>query len=176
MTDYDFARKLARVERAVGEVERLVSGAGLDASRELLHAVLDVHRDAVQELVQALGAADGMLPPSLGRPKVAWLLGLHGINPDPLEFRVEDVLRATSAALSVSARAELVAVDGERVRVRIEGGGEESRRLLARAVERALAELAPEASITIDGVTLARRESELFALERLVPRREVRSP
>ena len=114
MTDHDFARKLARVERAVSEVERLVSDAGLDASRELLHAV--------------------------------------------------------------SARAELVAVDGERVRVRIEGGGEESRRLLARAVERALAELAPEASITIDGVTLARRESQPFALGRLVPRREVRSP
>jgi hypothetical protein len=176
MAEHDFPKKLERVERAVTSVERLLDGAGLDAARELVAAVLDVHRDALEELVEAAGGPSGeSLVAVACRPRVAWLLGLHGINPDPLEGRAREALRA-ARAVPGGGRAEIVRVDGERVTVRVMDGSEDGRRLLARAVERAMAELAPEAEVQFEGLLPEPREPALLPAERLVRRGEARSP
>jgi hypothetical protein len=172
MADDDFSRKLARVDRAVAEVERLVSGQGLEASRKLVSAVLDVHKDALEELVRALETSSDGFAALACRPRIVWLLGLHGINPDPLEGRAREALRAARALPGTAGRAEIVAVDGERVSVRVLGGSDDARRVLARAVERAMAELAPEAELAIEGAGPEAREPELFSADRLVRRRE----
>ncbi|HEX6273538.1 MAG TPA: hypothetical protein VFZ53_10865 [Polyangiaceae bacterium] len=175
MTD-DFSKKLARIDRAVATVERLVEGEGLEAARALVSAVLDVHKDALEELVRAMEGSDEGFVALACRPRIAWLLGLHGINPDPLEGRAREALRAARAVPGTAGRAEIVEVDGERVSVRVLGGSDDGRRVLARAVERAMAELAPEAELAIEGVGAEPREPELFPAERLVRHREGLEP
>jgi hypothetical protein len=170
-----FAQKLGRVERAVGEVERLLQGEGLEAARALVTAVLEVHREALEELVLAAGGPEKLTAALEGRPKVAWLFGLHGMSPSPLEGRAHEALRAAHAVPASTARAELVNVAGDRVTVRVAGGIEDARRLLARAVERTMAELAPEAEVVIEGVG-SPEAPELFSAERLVRRREESLP
>jgi hypothetical protein len=171
MADDDFSKKLARVDRAVADVERVLDGERLEAARALVSAVLDVHKDALEELVHALETSGDGFVALACRPRIAWLLGLHGINPDPLEGRAREALRAARAVPGTAGRAEILAVEGERVSVRVLGGSHDGRRVLARAVERAMAELAPEAELAIEGVAEP-REPDLYSVERLVRRRE----
>lgn len=174
MSHDDFPQKLERVERAVAEVERLARGEVLEATRTLVRALLDVHKDALHELFTAGEGPSDALVALACRPRIAWLLGLHGINPDPLEGRAREAVRTARSVAPPGARAEIVSIEEEAVKVRVLGAAEDSRRLLARAVERSMAELAPEAEVTFEGVAAEPRDSDLVAPERLV-RREVRS-
>ena len=70
----------------------------------------------------------------------------------------------------------IVRVEGERVSVRVIGGSEDGRRLLASAVERTMAELAPEAELAFEGLAPEPNEPELFADERLLRLGEVPPP
>jgi hypothetical protein len=171
----DFSEKLKRIDHAMAAVERLLEGERLEATRTLVSAILDVHHDALEELFAAAsGSAGDALAGLACRPRIAWLLGLHGVNPDPLEDRVREALRVARSVPGTGGRAEVVRVEGELVSVRVMGGNADGRRLLARAVERSMAELAPEAELAFEGV--AEPQQDLFAVERLVRRREVPPP
>jgi hypothetical protein len=167
-----FEKKLAELEQKVADVERRLSGDDLDAARSLVRTLLDVHRDALEELLAAPGASEALLRGELARRrKVSWLFGLHGLNPRALSERASEALGLAVASLASSASAELVAVAGERVDVRIRGGAAEARTLLARAVERAMLGLAPEAELALDVEPEAPAAPVLLAPERLVRRR-----
>ena len=173
----DFSQKLRRIDRAMADVEFLLDGERLEAARALVSAILDVHHDALEELFEAAsGSAGDALVALACRPRIAWMLGLHGVNPDPLEGRAREALRAARSAPGSGGRAEIVRVEGERVSVRVIDGSEDGRRLLARAVERAMAELAPEAELAFEGLAPEPSEPGLFAVTRVVRRREVPPP
>ena len=174
----DFSQKLRRINRAIANVEFLLDGERLEAARALVGAILDVHHDALEELFEAAasGSAGDALVALACRPRIAWLLGLHGVNPDPLEGRAQEALRAARAVPGSGGRAEIVRVEGERVSVRVIGGSEDGRRLLASAVERTMAELAPEAELAFEGLAPEPNEPELFADERLLRLGEVPPP
>jgi hypothetical protein len=166
MGDDRFSSNLARVEQAVKDVERLLKGEGLEAARALVSALLEVHREALEELFQASsGPRTEACRRVISRPKVAWLLGLHGVNPEPLDWRARLALDATSTAPENDARAEIVSVDGEVVTVRVFGENEDERRLLAGAVERALMEIAPEANLVFEGAEPPPLDSGHFTLD-----------
>jgi hypothetical protein len=122
MSHDDFPQKLERVERAVAEVERLARGEVLEATRTLVRAILDVHKDALRELFTADESATNEALAALAcRPRIAWLLGLHGINPDPLEGRAREAVRTARSVAPPGARAEVVSVEDEAVKVRVLG-------------------------------------------------------
>jgi hypothetical protein len=161
-----FSSSLTRVEQAVKDVERLLKGEGLEAARTLVSALLEVHREALEELFQPSNEPrTEAYRRILCRPKVAWLLGLHGVNPEPLAGRARVALDAASVAPETRARAEIVTVDDEKVVVRIVGDSEGERRELAGVVERALSEVAPEATIVFEGAEPPPLDSGLFSLD-----------
>jgi hypothetical protein len=164
--DDRFSSNLARVEQAVKDVERLLKGEGLEAARTLVSALLEVHREALEELFQPSNEPrTEACRRILCRPKVAWLLGLHGVNPEPLAGRARVALDTASVAPETRARAEILAVDKERITVRIVGENEAERRELAGVVERALSEVAPEANVVFEGAEPPPLDSGLFALD-----------
>ena len=73
--------------------------------------------------------------------------------------------RTASVAPETRARAEILTVTDEKVTVRIVGEDEDERRELAGLVERALAEVAPEANVVFEGTDPPPLDSGLFALE-----------
>jgi hypothetical protein len=175
--DDAFANKLQRVERAMASAERLLDAAGLEVARELVTAILDVHHDALEDLIEAVEGATGEAVVTIAcRPRVAWLLGLHGINPDPLEGRAHEALRAASVAPGDDGRAEIVRVEGERVSVRVLGTTEAGRRRLTDSVERQMAALAPEAELVFEGLPSEPNVAPLYEAARLVRRRGDAAP
>jgi hypothetical protein len=173
-----FDQKLHELEHSVAEVERRLTGDGLEAARALVSAVLAVHRDALEDFVEASCGADPARLASLAnRPKIAWLLGLHGLNREPLAERAEAALRLAADVVK-GANAEVVAVEGERVKVRVRAGAAEASVLLERAIERAMLGVAPEAALEFESESprAAPRAPELLPAEQLVRRRTVPSP
>jgi hypothetical protein len=164
--DDRFSSNLARVEQAVKDVERLLKGEGLEAARSLVAALLEVHREALEDLFQPSNEPrTEACRRILCRPKVAWLLGLHGVNPEPLAGRARVALDAASVAPETRARAEILSVDDERITVRVVGENEDERRELAGVVERALSEVAPEANVVFEGAEPTPLDSGLFELD-----------
>lgn len=161
-----FSSNLARVEQAVKDVERLLRGEGLEAARALVSALLEVHREALEDLFHASESQrTEACRKILCRPKVAWLLGLHGVNPEPLAGRAREALDATLVAPENGASAELVSVEGEVITVRVSGENEDERRLLAGAIEHSLTEIAPEANVVFEGADPPPLDSGLFSLD-----------
>ncbi|HVR21272.1 MAG TPA: hypothetical protein VMS65_16275 [Polyangiaceae bacterium] len=108
----DFSQKLRRIDRAMADVEFLLDGERLEAARALVSAILDVHHDALEELFEAAsGSAGDALVALACRPRIAWLLGLHGVKPDPLEGRAREAELAFELLAPKPGEPELFAVE-----------------------------------------------------------------
>lgn len=112
----------------IGRIETLLGGAEPPAV-ELAQALLDLYGEG---LTRIMAAADDDLAARLADDDVvAHLLLLHDLHPVDVRTRVEEALRGTGA--------ELVAVEGDLVRLRLDGC-----HCSAGTVERAVRDAAPE--------------------------------
>ncbi|MFI6924840.1 hypothetical protein ACIBIZ_33190 [Nonomuraea spiralis] len=114
----------------IGRIESLLERAEPPAV-ELAQALLDLYGEG---LTRIMAAADDDLAARLADDDVvAHLLLLHDLHPIDVRTRVEDALRGTGA--------EVVSVDGDLVRVRLDDDGG---RCSADAARRAVRDAAPE--------------------------------
>ncbi|MER6575558.1 hypothetical protein [Nonomuraea sp. NPDC001023] len=112
----------------IGRIESLLERAEPPAV-ELAQALLDLYGEG---LTRIMAAADDDLAARLAADDVvAHLLLLHDLHPIDVRTRVEDALRGTGA--------EVVAVEGDLVRLRLPDDGSS-----ADAVRRAVRDAAPE--------------------------------
>src|SRR5258706_5654551 len=82
------------LERTIDAVERRLSGEPLASARDLVRAVLDVHRMAISDLVQSMRGAGLDFPRDVTRrPAVAWLLALHDLMPESIADRAREAVR-----------------------------------------------------------------------------------
>ncbi|MFI9595889.1 hypothetical protein [Nonomuraea sp. NPDC052265] len=120
----------------IGRIESLLERAEPPAV-ELAEALLDLYGEG---LTRIMAAADDDLAARLAADDVvAHLLLLHDLHPIDVRTRVEDALRGTGA--------EVVAVEGDLVRLRLGGGsdgGGSDDDGSADAVRRAVRDAAPE--------------------------------
>ena len=132
--------RMARIEELLGKLEAAPEPARSGA-REVVAAVLEVHRAALARLVEKLDA--GALRACLEDELVASVLILHDLHPDPLAVRVERALGQLDPSL------ELVSVEEGQVRVRAAGASPAVRR----AVEETVCQAAPDAAgvVIVDG-------------------------
>jgi hypothetical protein len=149
----DFAASMARLEELLARAEQCCSPESLPVVRELVRALLEVHRVGIAELLRALDegspAPGDVIQAAAERRAVAGLLLMHDLHPDALATRVARALRDANAAGTGAAVAELVGIDGADVRVRI-SGKPAAARLLANVAERALCERAPDGAVHLD--------------------------
>lgn len=132
----------------VAKVQDLPDAVARNTALDLVQAVMDLHAEALGRALEIVAEANGgsEVMEALGADAVvSGILLLHDLHPLGLEARVRRALdRPEFRARGASA--ELLAVDGENVRVKIEGG-----HALREAVETALSEAAPDAVIEIEG-------------------------
>jgi hypothetical protein len=151
-----FALHMKALEERLLEVERSRAPAELEGVRALVRAVLDVHQSGLREILEVVhGAsqADGtpVLRALCERPSIASLLLLHELHPADFAARIERAVREANDSAGGAVRACVAAIDGRRVRLRIEGGPAAAALLLRRVLERLTCEYAPDAVVEIEG-------------------------
>jgi hypothetical protein len=144
---------MERLTALLERVEQNASAEALEPAREVARAVLDVHEAGLRALLALVEqhAPEARKALELD-PGVLSLLAMHGLCDAPLRERVAEAIGEANALLGAQARATLAALDGEHVRVQIEGREHAARELMQRSVERLLAEHAPDAIVEYAGV------------------------
>lgn len=150
--------RLARVEELVGELAGLPDLGGRAIAEEVIGTVLELHGAALARLLEIVavhGAEDrqdgsALLARVASDPLVRDVLLLHGLHPVDLRTRVEQALESVRPYMrSHGGGVELVEVEGDVVRIRLEGhckGCPSSTMTLKLAVEKAIWEAAPDCS------------------------------
>jgi Fe-S cluster biogenesis protein NfuA/nitrite reductase/ring-hydroxylating ferredoxin subunit len=159
----EFERRIAAIEELVHRLETGSDPAALAAARMLVAAVMELHREAMDRTLAAVGrggAASASILDSLTRDDlVASVLLLHDLHPADLETRVRGALDKTRPYLkSHGGNVELVGIESSGVvRLRLEGschGCPSSSLTLKLAIEQAIKEAAPDVSaIEVEGRT-----------------------
>ncbi len=132
----------SQLDELVQQVNALQESRARDIALQLAQGILDLHADALERLMELVSETDGgaaLLEAFAADPKVGGVLLLHDLHPQDLETRVRRALDDPAFRMR-GATAELISVEGARVRVRIEGGG-----ALRSAVEEAVWGAAPDA-------------------------------
>jgi PAS domain-containing protein len=172
------AAALLRIERVIGELERLPDANAREKAREAVRAVLDLHRAGLARLIELTQREQGgqAWVDRLGSdPLLGSLLALHDLHPHDLRERVEQALAKLAPELAeagVSAR--FARIDGERVEVVLTRGARTGRgdQGLLQTLEAAIGEAAPE----VVAVVLEVEEAAIVPVEALVRRgREARA-
>lgn len=114
MLDASGRQRIAEIESLVAEVERLDDPGARAGARAIVAAILDLHRAALERIVEGAAAAAGTgLLDRLSRDElVAAVLVLHGLHPVGVETRVRQAaarLRARGSDVEVAAVAGGVA-------------------------------------------------------------------
>lgn len=144
---------MERLSALLERVESDVSAEALEPAREIARAVLDVHEAGLRALLAIVEQTAPGARKALERdPGVLSLLAMHGLCEAGIAERVEAALSEANEALSAQAHATITAVDGEHVRIQIDGREHAARELMQRSVERLLAERAPDAIAEYAGV------------------------
>ncbi|WP_329084493.1 NifU family protein [Streptosporangium sp. NBC_01469] len=164
-----------RVEALIADLGALSDAVTRAKAEDLVRALVELYGaglERVVEIVTEAGAAE-VLGRMVGDPLVSGLLVLHDLHPLSTAERVRDALDTVRPHLgSHEGGVELLGVgeDGI-VRLRLEGtchGCPSSRITVTDAIERAIAQAAPEvAGVEVEGVTGGR--SELLQIQRLAP-------
>lgn len=160
----DLQARLARIEGLVAEMDALADPAARVVASEVIKTILDLHREALERMLASVAASgedgDFLLAGFGADPLVGPVLLLHGLHPVDLRHRVEKALESVRPYMrSHSGGVELLSVDGDVVRLRLEGschGCPSSAMTMRLAVEKAIFEAAPDiASIEVEGVAEA---------------------
>jgi Fe-S cluster biogenesis protein NfuA len=167
----ELAQRMQRIEALTQQLERCADQAARTASQELVAVLLEMHAAGLAKMLELLsaGGAEGVLSAFAADNLVASLLLLHGLHPDSLEVRVQRALeRARPVLTSHQVEAEVLALDGGVVRLRLNGSDNTSpsRSAAVRlALEEAIFEFAPEIlDVEIDGLPTVNTEDRRFAL------------
>src|SRR5262245_40748649 len=90
-----FRKRLGRIEALLHEVERYADPAAREHTRELVQAVLGLHGDGLERILETVAEGESGLATidALGRDDlVGGLLLLHGLHPVDVETRVRQAL------------------------------------------------------------------------------------
>ena len=157
----EFDRRLAQVETLIGELDALPDGDARKTAVEAVQALLELHGDALDrllELVAAKGETGEVVLLELAADEmVGGLLLLHGLHPRTLEERVLGALAKVRPYLgSHGGNVELLGLRDGVARLRLEGschGCPSSTLTLKYAIEKEIAEAAPDlVDIVVEGV------------------------
>jgi hypothetical protein len=144
------------MERLTALLERLENDASpeaLEPAREVARAVLDVHEAGLRALLAIVERQAPEVRKALEQdPGVLSLLAMHGLCEAGIAERVAAAVQTANNTLAAQAHATVAAVDGEHVRIQIDGREHAARELMQRSVERLLAEHAPDAIAEYTGV------------------------
>ncbi|HEX4340431.1 MAG TPA: hypothetical protein VH062_31195 [Polyangiaceae bacterium] len=154
MSADDFDAGMGRIEELVQRAETECAKDSLPLVRDLVRALLDVHRIGLGELIAALETGGTSGAPELvrivrSRPAVASLLAMHDLHPESVEARVQRALREANDVAGGRAEASLVRADGADVVVSVSGSGQ-SAELLVKTAERLVCEYAPDATLHVE--------------------------
>lgn len=148
--------ELPDVEATVRKIEKLLDGAGDDA-RELARSLMELYGAGLARVVEFARGSD--LAARLAEDKLLGsLLLLHDLHPSDAEMRVRQALHRVERGLD-SHHLVLEGIDGGIARVRVErngGGSSMPAAVLSSAIERTIADFAPELEgAQIEGLELA---------------------
>jgi Fe-S cluster biogenesis protein NfuA len=150
-----FQARLQRLEGLLQEVDRWTDPVAQAQLREIVQAVLELHRAGLERMFDRLHA--GVLAACAGDEVVAGMLLLHGLHPLELEVRVRQALEEVRPALrSHGGDVELLEVSDGVVRLRLEGnchGCPSSAATMRQTVEEAIIGKAPEVlAVEVEGL------------------------
>jgi len=151
----EFQARLQRLEALLQEAERWQDSAAQTSLREIVQAVLDLHRAGLERLLDRLDTA--VVETCAGDDVVAGMLLLHGLHPLDVEARVRQALADVRPALrGHGGDVELLEVRDGAVRLRLEGnchGCPSSAATMRQMVEEAIVGKAPEVlAIEVEGM------------------------
>jgi Fe-S cluster biogenesis protein NfuA len=157
-----FHSQMQQVDDLLRDAERTADPATQSLLQELTSALLEVHRLALQRMLEHLTAAGAagadILKTCAGDDVISPLLVLHGLHPIDVETRVRAALEKVRPYLaSHGGHVELLSItpDGA-VNLRLEGschGCPSSRVTLQTSIEAEIAAAAPEVtSIVVEGL------------------------
>lgn len=143
-----FAEQLRRIDELVAAVEAMVDPAAQAIARELLQAVLEMHRQGISRMLEIAGAEQTA---AFARDDlVASLLLLHDLHPAPLEERARAAVDRARPELSAEGcTVELLELREGVVRVRLErlaGGHHANAAAVHTALEETIWAMAPDAA------------------------------
>ena len=153
---------MARIDELVGELTQLPDDGSRARAEELLGAVLELHGDALREMLDMVSARpDGgaELLDAFGADElVRSVLLIHDLHPVSLQVRVETALESVRPIMhGHKGDVELLGVADQVVRLRLTGSCEgcpSSELTMKAAVEKAIYEAAPEVvSIEVEGLS-----------------------
>jgi Fe-S cluster biogenesis protein NfuA len=157
----DFQKQLDRLEGLLAAVERSPDQAAIAQARELVQAVLDLHRLGLSRIIEHLetsgDAGATVLETCVDDKVVGGLLLLHGLHPKGLEERVLQALDEVRPYLrSHGGDVEFLGIADDVIHLRLEGnchGCPSSAATMKHTIEEAIFRLAPEAStVEVEGL------------------------
>jgi hypothetical protein len=147
--------KLQQRMQRIGDLITSMDSEESAQSRELLEAVMDLHGEALERLLQRLreaGDAGALIITALAAdPVVSSVLLLYGLHPLDLDTRVRQAIEKAGPALrSYGVYAELVSLHAGAVRIRLRGVDSSfTARTVKSAVEEELYAAAPDAASVV---------------------------
>ncbi len=161
--------KLRQRMNKIGDLVSQLNTEERDRSRELLEAVMDLHGEALDRILQRLRGAgeagDAAIQSLTEDPVVSSVLLLYGLHPLDFETRVRQAVEKLGPSLRTSGvYADLVNIDAGMIRVRFRGvDSAATARSVKASVEEELYAAAPDAeSVVVLGL-------EKFAAPDFVP-------
>ena len=168
----DFNERLAELDALLEHAERSLSGPALDTARRLVSAVLAIHRESLRTLITelcSLPQGRELFHAVAARARVAGLLALHELHPEPLPARVRRAVEEADVAAGKASACEVKAIEGDTVLVTVHARTPAALALTEKLLEAGLAAYAPEARLTVDASLLdpAPPADQLISVSRL---------
>ncbi len=151
----DFQARLQRLETLLQQVERWTDLALQAHMREIVQAVIDLHRAGLERMLEHLDA--NVINACAGDEVVSGMLLLHGLHPQDLETRVRQALEEVRPSLhGHGGDVELLEVRDGVVRLRLEcncHGCPSSSATMRQTVEEAIIGKAPDVlAVEVEGL------------------------
>jgi hypothetical protein len=167
MSDAAFRARMDRIESLVAAMEASADPAALSTSRDLVGAVLDLHREALARalaIASATASGEALVNDLAADGLVGSVLLLHDLHPADLATRVRGALERVRATFRGAVTVALVGADDGAVRVRVDESPPGAAAHVRVAIEEAVLAAAPDAlslAIAID------RDEILIPVDRL---------
>jgi hypothetical protein len=146
----DFRQRLNRVEALVGVLERCTHPATLEAARELLRTLLDLHAAGLSRILDTAGRESALVGRLADDDLVSSLFLLHGLHPYPAAQRVSKALERDQPRFrSLGGAVELIAANDQAVHVRVRGNASPALRV---ALEELVTRAVPDAALDVEEV------------------------
>ncbi len=148
-SEQELKLRMEAIETLVQELDSHPDPVWRSKARDLVSAILEMHREALDRILDEVGATDGPQRARFSSDElISSVLLLHGLHPVPMEQRVMGALEKVRPVLSShGGDVELIDIESGTVRVRLLGactGCPSSEKTLRSVVESAIVEAAPD--------------------------------